>query len=73
MLQSGLASSATLDVPRNSGRVRFEHFGEKSAIPLRLPHASKVNVHSTAEIAALDDRTAHCRVYIGRPICSPKF
>jgi hypothetical protein len=37
MLQSGLASSATLDVPCNLGRARLKHFGEKSAIPLRPP------------------------------------
>jgi hypothetical protein len=37
MLQSDLASSATLAVPRNSGREGLEHFGGKSAIPLRLP------------------------------------
>jgi hypothetical protein len=34
MLQLGLASSATLDVSPNSGRVRLEHFGGKSAISL---------------------------------------
>jgi len=35
--------------------------------------APKVKFLSTAEAAALDDRTACCRAYIGCPICSLKF